>query len=184
MGVLRNAANGGARTDRKRTGQGTRATLYVRSLSPGGCRERQNAVIERLGTLQSRGTIDGFDIHVWGAGVPIDGPMAATDVGRETLRRVARYERWADEAGVSLAIRTNETTSTITGECFRELRFPMMTLAEVRGGDLRCVTPHGEGSRTRTVADRLRALERREYVIEETADPAGRAVSIVGGVGE
>jgi len=156
MGVTTN----GADRERNRERRTTRVELHVRSLSPGGCRERQAAVIERLGVLQSRGVIDGFGVQIWGAGVPVNGPAASTEAGRERLRQVARYEQWAREADVSLSIRRHEGASTITDERHRELRVPTMTLAEFRDSDLRCVTPHTEGETTRTVADRLRALER------------------------
>lgn len=180
MGVR--ADTGSRRTDRGR--EGIRVALHVRSLSPGGCREHQNAVIDRLRALRSRGTIDEFDVRVWGTAIPVDGPVATTETGRAALRRVARFERWARDANVSLAIDTYEGASTVTGERHGAVRLPTMTLAEFRGDDLRCIAPHTADGTTCSVSDRLDALEGVENPTEGVHGRVGHAASAVGGTSE
>ena len=119
----------------------------------------------------------------------MNGPTAATEVGREKLRQAARYERWAREADVSLSIQVHEGASTVIGERYRELRVPTMTLAEFREIDLRCVTPHTNGETTRTDTDRLCALEReanpgQPNSVTDAHEPIERVVRVVGGVNE
>lgn len=191
MGARTNGREEG--TDRKRTA--ARIELHVRSLSPPGCRGRQERVIERLRALEVRDAIDGFSVSVWGTDVPLDGPLAAAEATRRRLRQAARFERWAREAGVTLATCTREATPMATDNSYRELRVPTMSLAEFHGNDLYCVSPHTDGDTTRTVTDRLCALERettpgraspdeatpgRTNPATDTHDPTERVVPAVG----
>lgn len=140
---------------------GTTLELYVRSLSPRGCRGCQAAVLDRLERLEADGVIDGYDVYVWGDGLCPASVAAETSRGERIVERIERFERWAREAGTSLdALRRTEVRSSFTDAVHTRIEFPALLLAEFDGERLRQVTPHTDAGTTRTVDDRLSALER------------------------
>lgn len=146
------------------TSGGRRVALYVRSLVPAGSREQQTAVLDRLSTLEAEGAIEGYDVHVWGKRAPASTAEARTEAGEYAAERVSRFREWAaaNDVSVRSTFELREVDAAITGERYRSVVLPTFALAEYRGDELACVTPHRDGDRVRTVADRLARLARDE----------------------
>jgi hypothetical protein len=132
--------------------------LWVRSLSPRGAGRRRSATIRRLEATEGEG-IEGFRVRVWGDGIARSTPAARTERGRAVLERVAEFEGWAAERGLSLSPAFEERSRTLGGDHgVRELVLPEMALAEFRAGTLRWVTPCSDGRRVYTVDEHVDAL--------------------------
>ena len=65
------------------------------------------------------------------------------------------------------AFRTSQADSTITGERHVERSFPVLTLAEFAGSDLRCVAPCWDADTAYSVEDCLDAIENGRTLTEE-----------------
>lgn len=161
--------------------EGTRLELYVRSLSPGGARPQQAAVIDRLERLETEHATVDVTVTVWGKEIGTTTPAARTDAGQFILERVSEFREWARERGRSIDsfFETREVHSSITGEEYTALVLPVMTLAEYHDGSLRFVAPSANGETVYTVSDRVDALEHRiasdqgVYRPPETSSTAG-----------
>jgi hypothetical protein len=138
--------------------------LFVRSLSPTGTGERQEAVVEALETLTAAGAVDGYEVRVWGDRVPVDCATARTRAGREVLDRVEEFRDWADRNGASLEDVFEPCASGTLAEAGpREaLSLPSLLLAEYDGEALVGVTPRTENGTCRTICDRLCELDAAE----------------------
>lgn len=134
--------------------------LYVRSLMPDGAHERQEAVIERLETLDRNDEIDGFSVIVWGKQVSRESAAAHTEEGTYILNRVAEFKQWALSNNVSLEsfYQTTEVESEITDD-YSAMVLPVMGLAEYDDGELKHVAPCTKGDVVHTIMDRLDRLE-------------------------
>ena len=77
------------------------------------------------------------------------------------LGRVAEFEQWAADEGVSLErfIQRDEVHSTIRDTTQTVIRLPAMMIAEYEDGELQHVTPHERDDGVVTVQDRLESLE-------------------------
>jgi hypothetical protein len=135
--------------------------LFVRSLAPEGTGDEQVAVVNQLERLQKSGKIADYSVTVWGTAVTHDSPLAETEAGEEVLGRVAAFEGWAADEGVSLDrfIQRDEVHSTIRDTTQTVIRLPAMMIAEYEDGELQHVTPH-ERDDVVTVQDRLESLEK------------------------
>lgn len=139
---------------------GTCIELFVRSQSASAVRPQQQAVIERLASLERRGVIDEFDVRVWGAEMCLTTASEETTCYTETIDRLEAFETWASRAGVSLdrTFQHRDRQSTVTGEDYTAIIVPVMCLVVYRDGELRCVSPHDDEAVTRTVHDVLDCL--------------------------
>lgn len=134
--------------------------LYVRSLAAGDNHARIEETLSRLAALERAGTIDEYDLHVWGDGVSLDPRITDTDAGAFIRERVTAFREWAHETGHELVGFAERTThSAMTGRTHRNVTVPAMALCEYRDGDIEWVAPCKDqvGAMT-TVADRLAAL--------------------------
>lgn len=140
-----------------------RVELAVRSLGPTGRQSHQDAAIERLEALESRGAIADFDVSVWGKRVGLDDASAGTRPARKILSTVETFEGWAERNDYAIGpfFETKRIRSELTGEDYRALELPTMTLAEYRGDELEWVSPCLDPATdtTYTVQDRIEALE-------------------------
>lgn len=157
---------------------GRRVALYVRSLVPAGSREQQTAVLERLSALESAGAIEGYDVHVWGKRAPASQGEARTEAGEYAAERISRFREWAaaNDVSVDATLELREVAADLTDERYRSIVLPTFLLAEYRGDELACVTPHRDGDEVRTVADRLARLARDEAAAFDSlprATPSG-----------
>lgn len=140
--------------------------LWVRSLSPRGAGGRRSETLRRLERAEDAG-IEGFRVRVWGDRIGRSTPESRSEHGRRILERVAEFEGWATERGLSLSPAFEERSpgsDERTGsDPDRVQVLPEMALAEFRAGELRWVTPCSDGRRTYTVDEHVEALS--------TADP-------------
>jgi hypothetical protein len=134
--------------------------LHVRSLAPRAGHTQQEAAIERLDRLESRGRVDEFSVNVWGHQVSLSTAAARTDAGQFVLDRVEEFREWAEETGRSVDsfFETRRVSSEIMDEDFAALVLPAVTLAEYREGELSFVAPCSDGESVCTVADRIDVL--------------------------
>lgn len=135
--------------------------LFVRSLAPEGTGDEQVAVVTQLDRLQESGQIAEYSVTVWGNAVTHDSPLAQTEAGDRVLGRVAEFEQWAADEGLSLDqfIQRDEVHSTIRDTTQTVIRLPAMMIAEYENGKLQTVTPHEHDDGVVTVQDRLDSLE-------------------------
>lgn len=135
--------------------------LFVRSLTPSGAAQRQEAILDRLERLDERGVIDGYTVTVWGEQV-VPGSLAArTDAGKEIVATVDSFEEWASAMGVSVDrfFEEQSVESAVTGERYAATSLPVLAMAEYVDGDLAWVTPHEDEDGVHTVVDRLDRIE-------------------------
>ena len=99
-------------------------TMTLRTRTP-VCGAR-TTVINRLGRLRAAGVIEEFEVQTWPDEVVLsDG--ATTDDAVQTFER---FERWADERGVSVRPAFDvRTLSSLVGRSREVLTLPMMSLA-------------------------------------------------------
>lgn len=142
----------------------TRAELYVRSLLPDGHTRQQAGVIDRLEALTDGDELTDVTVHVVGRQIPSTPAEARTDMGLFALNRVSVFQEWAKRNDCSLepAFRVRTVDSEISDEQYRALVFPVQLLAEYRGAQLTCVSPHTAGGETVTVTDHVEMLERED----------------------
>lgn len=137
--------------------------LFVRTLAPSGATGAQEEIVDRLIGLEREGVVESVDLTVWGSALRVDGSCARFGNGREVAERVRSFRRWARERDVSLEphLTTSAVDSAFTGESFERVVLPHRCLAVYEGDGLLAVYPHRNGDVTRTLADGIRALERR-----------------------
>jgi hypothetical protein len=135
--------------------------LFVQSVSPGPGHSHQDSVIEALTALATDGLFDAPAVHVWGDQLVADSvTVTHTETGKFLHERLESFWDWAASSGVSLEPMFGRRTvrSEMTGESYRALSVPTVTLAEYTDGALTNVTPHVADGHSRTVSDRLAAL--------------------------
>ncbi|WP_254272047.1 HTH domain-containing protein [Haloarcula marina] len=166
--------------------RGVRAALYLRSLLPESYHQQQTAVLDRTAALVEDGPLAERNVHVWGDRAPANRADARTAVGEYARDRVTVFREWAAANGLSLtpAFEMREVDATMHDTHYRAIRFPAVLLAEYRGADLVCVTPHTDGDEVTTVSDRLAELEAGDPTQYEAiaqaavADPPTRVASV------
>lgn len=134
-----------------------RAEPYVRSLSLDGARARQDALVDRLASLERDGTLDEFSITVWGNCVPADA-LGRAGPGRDITDAIETFEAWADRHGLGSSFSRRVGYSSLTDEHHLEIVLPVFCLAVFEADRLACVAPWTGGERTHTVADCLDAI--------------------------
>lgn len=134
--------------------------LFVRSLTPRATRGRLEELIEHLETLETRGRVQAFEVHVWGSRIDRTSAAARTEVGQFVTERVEAFSEWACETDHSLGSFFEEepVESAITDEEYTVTTLPTATLAEYVDGDLSFVAPCSDGESMYTIEDRLDAL--------------------------
>jgi hypothetical protein len=143
-----------------------RVVVWVRELSapPGDPRE---AVLSRLGELESRGRVADVSLRVWGT--TVDAAVADGGEYEQPVRScVAEFHRWAERTGHSLepAFRCEQRSSMLSADRSAVVRLPLVCVAVYADGGLRGVFPHSTAGETTTVGDCLDRLESGELVGE------------------
>ncbi|NLV11973.1 HTH domain-containing protein [Haloarcula argentinensis] len=135
--------------------------LYVRSMLPDGAHDRQEAVIDRLQTLDENDHIDGFNVIVWGKRIAPQSAAARTEEGKYILNRVAEFKQWALSNNVSLESFYQDTTvdSEVAASAYDAMALPVMGLAEYDDSELVHVAPCTKDDVVHTIMDRLDRLE-------------------------
>ncbi len=139
-------------TERSRT----HAVVYLRSLAPSVVDETREH-LSRLDRLVEAGTLDAYEVELWGDAISCDPTYPA---GRRLCETVERFERWADRQDRSLepAFSRGQVCSLVSEETHDVIRLPMVCLAVYEGERLAAVYPHRDRS-TRTVADGLDEID-------------------------
>ncbi len=143
--------------------------VYVRSLRPRG-ETTQRRVLDRVSRLARTGSIEGYDVVVWGDRAPPTPDEVRTRAGRFVLDRVTVFQRWAERNGASIdhGFEVRSVDSAITGESYRELALPRLVVAAVRGDRLLGVAPATIGDEHVSVTDYLDHFEASESLCEAT----------------
>jgi hypothetical protein len=133
------------------------ASMTLRTRTP-VCGAR-TTVIDRLGSLRAVGAIEGFEVLTW----PDEVVLSDATTSDGAVRTFERFERWADDRGVSVRPAFDvRTVASLVGTPREVLTLPMMCLTVSSGGDLVGVFPHQDGDRTVTIGDCLDAYDRRD----------------------
>jgi len=135
-------------------------TLFVRSLSPSGLRERQEDVLGRLDALEENDTIETYSVEVWGKQLALK-DAHRSDPGERISDHLESLREWAATHGYSLKpfFETKTIDSKFTGGPYTRTEFPVMTLVEYMGDEIQFVSPCADGDSITTVSDRLNELE-------------------------
>jgi hypothetical protein len=146
------------------------ASMTLRTRTP-VCGAR-TTVIDRLGSLRAAGAIEEFEVLTWPDEVVLSD--AASSDG--AVRTFERFERWAEDRGVSVRPAFDvRTVASLVGNPREVLTLPMMCLTVSSGEELVGVFPHQDGDRTVTIGDCLDAYDRRgdDERERESDAPAG-----------
>jgi hypothetical protein len=145
---------------RERQPVADRAELYVRSLLPEGYSQQQAATLDRVDGLVEDGVVGERQVQVCGHQVPASVAATRTAVGERLVTRLAAFQEWARRNDCSLApaMELRTVDDSLADARYRAFRLPAVLLAEYRGGELRCVTPHHDGDAVHTVEARLDEL--------------------------
>ena len=138
-----------------------RVELYVRSLQPEGYCQQQASLLDRVAGLVARDVVSERQVHVCGCQVPASVADANTTAGVWILTRISQFRQWADRNDCTLepAMEDRDVGESLVDTGYRAVRLPAILLAEFRGTELCCVTPHRADETVRTVADRIAQLE-------------------------
>lgn len=144
------------------------AQLYVRSQAGRASRPEQRQIIERLRRLAADGTLDRFDVYVWGREICLEVTDRETDCFAKTAAKLAEFEHWArDDVSLERTFDRHEVRCEFTGEEYVSVSTPFLCLAIYEDVDLVGVYPCEVGGEHRSVTDGLDGLE-------ERTEPAGR----------
>lgn len=144
-------------------GEGLHLDVYVRSVEPKyGTREYRRRVMDGVSDLAAEGTVDGYDVHVWGDRLELGGGSAH---GGD----LEGFRRWAGEQGATLPFEVRECHSRIVDEEFSVLVPPCVLVAVSREDGLVGVVPCREPDRTTSVADLLALLAEPDGVDDRRA---------------
>lgn len=137
------------------------AELCVESLHPTGAQPQLETVIGRLRRLVRAGSLDGFDVTVWGDRIGVSTAAASTGAGESIRSAVEACQEWATEHGRTFrpCFDVRSTRDAITGEEYTVIDLPSMVLVEYVDGAIGHAVPSTDGTVTETVSDRLSALE-------------------------
>lgn len=141
--------------------------VFVRSLAPPlGGHTSQESLIETLLELQREGELSSVEVTVWGDGVCPDGCYAETVAGNEVLEQAMELKRWAEgvEPDVEIPFEETHVSSSVTGETFRKIVLPQITVGVYDEGGIALVLPARVDGEHHRVADLPDVLEQPDRV--------------------
>ncbi|MBV0923095.1 hypothetical protein KTS45_02685 [Halomicroarcula limicola] len=108
-----------------------RVEVFVHSLAPVGCKEKQDTLVERLRALVADGELADIDLHVWGDSVATGGPLAEVGAGERISAAIGEFYELAAKTDVSISpfFRISKVTSSVTDESFRRIVPPHCCIA-------------------------------------------------------
>nr|WP_255195228.1 HTH domain-containing protein [Halorarius litoreus] len=107
-----------------------------------------------------RGTVDDYEVVVWGAAIP-------TDTDHELGARLDAFRAWAAETDAELVGVEERQTGSLVDEPYQVTTLPVLAVAEYHDGDLVAVTPSEQNGAIRTVADHVGALQEANPPVEQ-----------------
>lgn len=133
-----------------------RLELYLRSLAPTKTRDSQEQILRQVQRLDDQDRISGFEVVLCGECVCPSLKSAETEVGQRLLRRYDEFERWAEQHERDLvAFQQRNRKSMLTDTSITGVKFPRITIAEYRDGELDFVAPSSNGTEETNVTDLL-----------------------------
>lgn len=125
--------------------------------------------VETLQACERDGTVETVLLRSW----PKEVARSEHSPYQEVLEAFERFDRWADERGVSVQppFRERTVTSTVTGESKDVLVTPMLCLAVYRDDELHAVFPHTDGEETITASEAIATLRTGELPAPLGAPP-------------
>jgi hypothetical protein len=154
-----------------------RLELVVRSLAPGGGKERVDEALRGLAALERSGAVDETSVVVWGNRVPMGADTAGADHAAHVEATVAAFEAWAEATGRSVEqfFRRQVVDSAFDGAPYIALVVPTMVLAEYDDGELVHVSPCSDRKcrAFESVSDRLATLVAEAAPSVDASDAAG-----------
>lgn len=139
-----------------------RVELCVREQAPGGARDRQRSVYDRLQTLDREDAIERFTVTTWSKTVALSDDGGIPAVGEQARTKYDEFEEWATRRGYDLTPAFDRRShSPMLAAPYEEIVFPVVCVAVSEGDQLRAVYPHSEGETVHTVEDGLDVLEAR-----------------------
>lgn len=125
-------------------------TVYLREAPPEYVRDRQEAVLTVVESLEKAGVIDGASIRSWPKKVrdPSDGYASAA---------IGAYEEFVDAVG-RRSLEPFFEEKSATGSADRVIVFPVVCVALGRDGELAGLYPHWSDGTHHSVEDGLEAL--------------------------
>lgn len=144
-------------------GRPPRVTVFLRSLAPPvGVHGEQERVLEQLSAYDRQGLVESVSVTVCGKAVCPDGQCSDTPTDRELLDRVGELRAWGDaaDADVETPLAEREVASSVTGEQFRKIVLPRLTMGVYADGDLELVLPCEVDGACYCVDDFLEAIDR------------------------
>lgn len=142
--------------------------LYVRSLVGPGNHGEQDDLLAAAARLERAGAVEETRFTVLGDKLCRCGRCATTRPTREHLREIDRWRAWAESADATLLLDEHPVRSSITGQEYRYVVPPTVTLVSRVDGDIEAVYPSRRDGSVTTPADYLDAAA---VDAEETAPP-------------
>ena len=133
----------------------TRVDVYLREQIPTPVSETVQTTVERLRTLERKGTIEELSVDSWGICT-----SECVNGGETVAATIEEFERWADRTGHSLqpAFGQREVSSMFCEGSVHRHEVPILSVAVYEDDALEYVAPCSDGERTHTVEDCLDAL--------------------------
>jgi len=134
------------------SGTGIEVDLWVRRPVCGP----RTTVIDRLGSLKTRGVVADFSVSTWPEEIVLTGPNRQEDL----LETVETFEGWAADHGLSLRPPfETRTASLLVGESEEVLTTPMMLAVAREDGDIVGIYPCTDGTESWTIGKFLDGIE-------------------------
>lgn len=138
----------------------------------------RTSVIDRLGSLRTRGVVANFTVTTW----PEEIVLTGTNRQESLLETVERFEDWAADHGLSLRPPfETRTASLLVGDSEEVLTTPMMLAVARHGEDIVGIYPCTDGTKTWTIGEFLDGIE--NGVGEQTPRPSDSSVFPAAGEG-
>jgi len=131
--------------------------LYVRSLVGPGNHDEQDDLLAAAARLERAGVVEETRVTVLGDKLCRCGRCATTRPTRERLREIDRWRSWAEAVGATLLLDEHPVRSSITGQEFRYVVPPAVTLVCRVDGEIEAVYPSRRDGSVTTPADYLDA---------------------------
>lgn len=116
--------------------------LYVRSLAKTGPHDATHDALERIRRLEGRGVVDDHAVTTVGGKLCRCEACVATGHVGDLLAELGEWRAWADSRNVAVPLEEYRLDSAITGEAYRFVSPPAVTLVSRLDGEIEGVYPH------------------------------------------
>lgn len=116
--------------------------VFFRSPSGPGPHESQRELLDTVGQLEREGIVDSHRVTLLGRKLCACEQCAESPLARERLAEIERWRKWARSESVSLLVDERPVASSITGETYRFVVPPTVTVVVRDQDGIETVTPH------------------------------------------